>query len=326
MRIAVTGANGHVGVNLCKALLDLGHEVYALSHKNTQGLKDLPVILMKGDVLDPRSLSLLLNKIDIVYHLAARISISGDQDGMVRRINLEGTQNILNCALDNNVKRFIHFSSIHAFQQFPQNQLLDETRPLVDLKGFAYDISKASGERAVLEAVNKGLNAVILSPTAIIGPSDPQPSLIGNAVLQFYHRKIPSLVPGGYNWVDVRDVVTGAVSAISKGRTGEKYLLAGHWHSLTEFSGLIQHHSGKKTVKTILPFWLARVGLPFIHFYSTVTGSKPLYTSESLTILSEGNALISHAKAKEELGFTPRPFSDTIRDLLEWFGQQGYLN
>jgi len=325
MIIAVTGANGHVGVNLCKALLALGHEVRALTHTHAQALKDIPVTLVKGDVLDRASLMPLLAGADVVYHLAARISITGDPDGMVHRINTEGPKNMVDTALACNVKRFIHFSSIHAFNQQPQSEPLDETRPLVTHEGFAYDRSKATGERTVMEAVARGLNALVLSPTAIIGPADPEPSLIGMAVLDLYHKKIPSLVPGGYDWVDVRDVVKAAIAALDHGRIGQKYLISGHWHSLQEFSTLITKHAGVRTAQTVLPIWLARIGLPFITMYSYLTGTKPLYTSESLTIISEGNRQISHAKARAELGHDPRPLTNTIHDLLVWFKENGKL-
>ncbi|MCX6307097.1 MAG: NAD-dependent epimerase/dehydratase family protein [Bacteroidetes bacterium] len=325
MKIAVTGANGHVGVNLCKALLGQGHQVKALTHLHKQGLKNLPVTMIQGDLLDKNSLVPLLSEVDIVFHLAAKISITGDPDGMVARINTEGTMNMLAAAVECKVKRFIHFSSIHAFQQQPQHLALDETRPLVMHEGFAYDRSKAAGERAVMEAVRNGLDALVLSPTAIIGPSDPEPSLIGNAVIDIYNHKIPSLVPGGYDWVDVRDIVAAAITAMEKGRTGEKYLLAGHWHSLQEFSGLIRLHTGRKTVSTVLPMWIARVGLPFIDLYSKISGTKPLYTSESLTIISEGNRMISNAKARNELNFNPRPLTETIRDFLSWLKENGSI-
>ncbi|MCX6265854.1 MAG: NAD-dependent epimerase/dehydratase family protein [Bacteroidetes bacterium] len=326
MKIAVTGANGHVGINLCKSLLEQGHEVNALTHIHNQGLKHIPVRIVQGDILDRKSLLPLLHDVDIVFHLAAKISITGDPDGMVARINSEGTRNILAAAVECKVKQFIHFSSIHAFQQQPQNELLDESRPLVELDGFAYDRSKAAGERDVMEAVKNGLNAIVLSPTAIIGPLDPEPSLSGNAVIDIYNHKIPSLVPGGYDWVDVRDVVTAAISAIDKGRSGEKYILSGHWHSLQEFSGLIRTHSGRKTVNTVLPMWIARIGLPFITLYSKLSNTKPLYTSESLTIISESNQSISNNKARQELNFDPRPLSDTICDLLTWLKEDGQIN
>ena len=318
MKIAVTGANGHVGVNLCKSLTEQGHQVKAFTHHHSQGLQHLPVHIVHGDVLNKQSIAPLLDEVEVVFHLAARISITGDPDGMVQRINAEGTQNMVHAAAEFKVKRFIHFSSIHAFRQHPMDQPLDETRPLVDNEGFAYDRSKATGERTVMEAAKNGLDAFVLSPTAIIGPADPEPSLIGTAVVDIYNHKIPSLVPGGYDWVDVRDVVDAAISAIDKARTGEKYLLSGHWHSLQEFSRLIQEHSGRKTVNTVLPMWIARFGLPFITLYSQLSGTKPLYTSESLTIITEGNRMISNTKAREELNFNPRPLTATIEDFLDW--------
>ncbi len=318
MKIAVTGANGHVGVNLCKSLTEQGHQVKAFTHHHSQGLQHLPVHIIHGDVLNKQSIGPLLDEVEVVFHLAARISITGDPDGMVQRINAEGTRNMVLAAAEFKVKRFIHFSSIHAFRQHPMHEPLDETRPLVENEGFAYDRSKATGERTVMEAAKNGLDAIVLSPTAIIGPADPEPSLIGTAVVDIYNHKIPSLVPGGYDWVDIRDVVDAAISAIDKARTGEKYLLSGHWHSLEEFSRLIQEHSGRKTVNTVLPMWIARFGLPFITLYSRLSGTKPLYTSESLTIISEGNRMISNAKAREELNFNPRPLTETINDFLVW--------
>ncbi|MEI7982847.1 MAG: NAD-dependent epimerase/dehydratase family protein [Bacteroidota bacterium] len=326
MRIAVTGANGHVGLNLCKSLHEAGHQVNAFTHKNDSGIASIPVNHFKGDILNRQSMLPFLKDVDVVFHLAARISITGDHDGIVTRTNGEGTRNILKLATECGVKRFIHFSSIHAFQQQPRDMPLDESRPLVGLEGFAYDRSKATGERAVVEAASNGLDTVILSPTAIIGPVDPQPSLVGKAIIDLYNHKIPSLVPGGYDWVDVRDVVSAAISAIEKGRKGEKYLLSGHWHSLKEFSSLIEHHSKRKIVKTILPIWLARFGLPFISMYSKISKTEPLYTSESLTIITEGSRKISNAKAQAELDFNPRPLSDTISDMLVWLRENKNLN
>lgn len=319
MIIAVTGANGHVGVNLCKALLDAGHEVRALTHAHRSALATLPLTCIQGDVLDSSSLIPLVDGAEVVFHLAARISITGDRDGMVHRINKEGTVNMVETALKYKVRRFIHFSSIHAFQQHPVNEPLDETRPLVGGEGFAYDVSKAAAERFVMEATKRGLDAFVLSPTAIIGPADPEPSLIGQAVVDLYNNSIPSLIPGGYDWVDVRDIVSAAIMAIEKGRTGEKYLLSGHWHSLKELSALIGAQAGRSTVQLVVPLWLARVGLPFITLYSKAIGCKPLYTGESLTIISEGNRMISNEKARRELGFNPRPLAGTIADMLDWF-------
>jgi len=325
MKIAVTGANGHVGVNLCRTLYDQGHDVVALVHTKNDGIRKHPVKIVKGDLLNKDSLIPFLQDAEILFHLAARISITGDKDGMVARINHEGTMNLLEIAQRNGIKRMIHFSSIHAFSQHPLHEPLDETRPLVGKKGFAYDISKAAGEKAVMKAVGNGLDAVILAPTAIIGPSDHEPSLIGQAVIDMIKGKIPSLVPGGYDWVDVRDVVGAAITAMDKGRKGEKYLLSGHWRSLKEFSAAIKKVTGIKTVQTEIPMWVARLGLPFISGYSRMMQTKPLYTGESLTILTEGNRFISHQKAAKELNYAPRALESSLFDLVEWFRREHML-
>jgi dihydroflavonol-4-reductase len=326
MKIAVTGANGHVGYNLCKSLIDKGFTVKALAHKNTSAIAGLNLTLIKGDLLEKSTLMDLLDETEVVFHLAAKISITGDPSGSVYNSNAKGTMNMISAAKDRKVRRFIHFSSIHAFCQEPQGKTLDESRPLVGAEAFAYDRSKADGERAVMEAARNGLDAIVLSPTAIVGPADPEPSLTGKAVLQLLGHKIPALVPGGYNWIDVRDIVEASINAIEKGRKGEKYLLAGQWHSLKELSVLTGRNSGIKTVQTVLPFWSAKLGLPFITAFSRLTGTEPLYTSESLEIVAKGSRMISNVKARTELGLNPRPLNDTIRDLISWFKEIKYFN
>jgi dihydroflavonol-4-reductase len=325
MKIAVTGANGHVGINLCQQLQKGGETVRALIHENDFALKHIETETVKGDLLDIDSIRPFVEGVEVVFHLAAKISISGDLSGTVRRMNVEGTRNIIKAAKDAGVKRFIHFSSIHAINQEPLDQTLDETRELVNHQAFSYDQSKAEGERMVMEAAKNGLDAFVLSPTAIIGPMDYEPSLMGKAFLQLYHRQIPSLVPGGYNWVDVRDIVETAIFSIQKGKRGEKYLLSGKWHSLKDIAFMIGKVAGKKTVQTELPFWVAKAGLPFTTLYSQVMHSTPLYTSESLEIIRRANKFISNAKACAELGFNPRPVEETIRDTFEWFRDKNFL-
>ena len=326
MIIAITGANGHVGVNLCKALIDQGHEVRALVHKNSNGLDKLDLKLFKGDLLQKESLIPLVDGAEVMFHLAAKISITGDPDGSVRAINTEGTRLLIKLSQEFSVRRFIYFSSIHAFQQEPHDQVLDELRPLVGDDAFSYDRSKADAERIVIDAAKNGFDAFVLSPTAIVGPMDYEPSLMGKAFLQLYHHQIPALVPGGYNWVDVRDIVHAAVQSIEKGKKGQKYLLSGHWISLPEVARLIEKHTGKKIVHNVMPFWLAWIGLPFITLLSKLSGRVPLYTHESLKIIINGSKQISHEKAERELDFHPRSMDETVKDGMKWFALNGYLN
>ena len=325
MIVAVTGANGHVGINLCQQLLEKGVLVRALCHHHDFALKHLDTQIFQGDLLAPESLDSFLEGVDVVFHLAAKISITGDPHGTLRKLNVEGTRNIVTAAQKAKVKRFIHFSSIHAFRQNPLHKQLDEARELVGDQAFSYDRSKADGERIVMEEARKGFDAFVLSPTAIVGPMDYEPSLMGKAFLQLYHKQIPALVPGGYNWVDVRDIVSAAINSIEQGKRGEKYLLSGKWHSLREIAKLIEKITGKKTPQVEMPFWVATAGLPFITLYSRLTGAAPLYTQESLEIIKNANKLISNSKAVKELGFSPRPVEETIKDIFDWFGQNGFL-
>ncbi|HOW25752.1 MAG TPA: NAD-dependent epimerase/dehydratase family protein [Bacteroidales bacterium] len=319
MRIAITGASGHVGSTLVRELNHQKHSLKLLIHQDKKGLEGIDYIPLRGNILDSGAVHELCKDVDVVIHLAARIAISKEHRDLVYKTNVEGTRNVVHACLDNKVPRLVHFSSIHAFEPYPLNEELDESRALVTGKDGSYDQSKADGLRLVQEHVRtSGLNAVILSPTAIIGPHDYRLSFLGQALELIYKGSLPMLVPGGYDWVDVRDVVRAAVNAIEMGRKGENYLLPGSYMTLKELSLLVQEITPHKTPKVIVPTALARLGLPFISLYAWMRSKDPLYTHESLTILKECNPRISHQKASGELNYTPRPLKETLVDTYEW--------
>ena len=326
MKVAVTGASGHVGACLCRELIKRGIEVKVLLHNDDRGIKGLDLEIVKGDMLDKNVLDSLCRDADAVIHLAVKISIDNTEKEEVYRTNVDGTRLLLDCCIKNGVSRFIHFSSIHALSAEPLKEIMDENRPLINSKGTYYEITKAEGERLVIEAAESGLNAVILNPTAIIGPCDYKPSYLGQALIKIALNKLPMLVPGGYNWVDVRDVANAAIQAISKGRKGERYILSGNWHSLKELSEIIGKVSGNKTPRFVCPTTLAKIGLPFIKLYAKFKNEHPLYTSDSLDILNSSNKNISNNKAKSELGFNPRMLEDTITDTLSWYEKNSFYD
>lgn len=326
MNIAVTGASGHIGANLCRELLHQGHSVRVLVHRTDQGIKELPLEFVRGDLMEPSSLSLLVRDIDIVFHLAAVISIQVNKKEEIFEKNVGGTRNILKAAKKEGVKRFIHFSSIHALDSLPFDRTLDESRPLALKDRIEYSRSKAMAELAVWEAVKEGLDAVIINPTAVIGPFDYAPSLLGRALILIYQGKIPALIHGGYDWVDVRDVAEASVAAVEKGGKGERYLLSGYWKTLGELAELIYGISGRRYRKMTCSAGLAKVGLPFLKLYCRLNGSQPLYTRDSLRILQTGHKEISSAKAERFLRFNPRPIEETLRDTFEWFEAHGFMD
>lgn len=325
MTVAVTGATGHVGANLVRALIDKGISPCCLVHINCRAIDGLDVERVQGDVRDLDSLCRAFEGVDTVYHLAASISLSMTDWPEQEKINVRGTANVVEACLRNGVRRLVHFSSIHALVQEPLHIPVDESRPLVNSKRYPpYDRSKAAAEIEVRRGIEKGLNAVIVSPTAVFGPYDYQPSYFGEALITIAERKLPALVTGGFNWVDVRDVVTGAMAAAEQAPAGARYLLSGHWVSMCEIAAIIEEITGVSTGKPICPLWLAHIGAPFIGAISRLNGRRPLYTSVSLRAL-KSNRNISHELATRELGYQPRPFRETLVDTLQWFRENGQL-
>ncbi|MFO7613900.1 MAG: NAD-dependent epimerase/dehydratase family protein [Bacteroidales bacterium] len=325
MKIAVTGANGHVGANLCRALVAEGHQVKALVHVNRQSLNGLNIEYISGSLDDEEALRRLCHDVEIVFHLAAMISIDGKRKKLLR-VNVDGTTTLLKIIRENGIRRLIHFSSIHALSHFPLDEPMDETRPLVEKGPMWYEITKSQAEKLVLKAVSEGLDAVIINPTAIVGPNDFMPSLVGQVLIRLYNRTLPALVPGGYNWVDVRDVVSGAIAAMDKGRKGERYILGGKWFSVQDLALIVEKTTGRKITRFMIPQAVAKIGVPFIKAYAFMAGTEPLYTFESLRALREVNKMISNDKATRELGYSSRNFEETVRDTIQWFRDNGYIN
>ncbi len=324
MTAAVTGANGHIGNNLCRELLNRGYKVKALVRNDIKALKELDIEVVKGEITNKNSLSKLFKDVDYVFHLAAIITIDGKDRNLIEKVNVQGTRIVAELCSEYKIKRLIHFSSVHALNQYPLNKVLTEENTPADKKAYIYDRTKAEGERIILNACKNGLNAVILNPTSVTGINDFKPSYLGQAFIKIASGKLPALIPGGFDWVDVRDVVNAAISAIVNGRAGERYLLSGHWRSLEDLTTEINKYTDQKNPVKI-PSFIAKIGVPFIYAYSKFTGQEPLYTKESLDILKYSNKNVSHLKAEQELGYTVRPFSETIKNTVDWFKQNNKI-
>ena len=324
MRAVVTGAAGHVGANLVRELLEHGFRVRAAVYQDTRGVDGLDVEQVRVDVLEPDSLDEAFRAVDMVYHLAAVISVSGDPGMRMRRVNVEGTRNVVAACLQHKVKRLVHFSSIHAFSHRPEKQPIDENRGQAEPDALAYDLTKAAGERQVLKGVEHGLDAVIVNPTAILGPYDYKPSHMGQVLLDLHAGKFPALVDGGFDWVDVRDVVRGAFYAGKIGRRGERYLLSGKWAPFEELARIVGEVTGARVPGFVAPMWLARLGAPFAAAYNRARGKRPLYTGSSLRAL-RCHKWVSSSKAREAFGYKARPLQETVADTFAWFEGAGML-
>lgn len=325
MTVLVTGAAGHLGNNVVRQLLARGRKVRVLVHSESASFDGLDLEKSPGDILDRSSLDGAFEGVDVVYHFAAKVSILPKEGPSVTRTNTLGPKNVVDACLAHRVRRLVHASSVHALTPGGSNGVTDENcAPNRDPGAPAYDRSKAAGEGEVRAGIERGLDAVIVNPTAVIGPHDYRPHLAGRALIDMYLGKLPTSVEGGFNWVDARDVVAGALAAETRGRTGENYLLSGHWAPMPDLAAMMERATGRRGPRLVSPLWLARIGVPFIGAYAKLTGSQPLYTGPSLRALTEHREC-DNGKARTELGFAPRPLATTIAETFAFYERAGLL-
>ena len=325
MKIAIIGATGHIGINMTIALAKNNHKIKVIgrSPEKMKVINGLNTNAIKGNVLDPIILHKALSNVDAVINLAGKISINGDPDGSVMQTNVIGTRNVVTACLNNNIKKLIHFSSVHALKYSSRTPIVNEESPYADVHSFKYDQSKALGEKEVLNGIAQGLNATILCPTAVIGPHDYFCSRSGEMLVNLFTGKMPALVEGGFDWVDVRDIISATIYILENGAASPRYLLSGHWASFSQLANICQHISGIKFPKIILPIGVAMVGLPLIRLAQLFSKSPPLYTYESLMIIKNANKNYSSALAQKELNYGNRPLEDSIEHIYKWWKERG---
>ena len=303
-----------------RQLLSNGWRVKCLIHKDLTALSNLDIETVKGGLSDPKFLSENMEGSDAVFHSAAYVSVENIDIPLMHEINVVGTKNICQAAIDANIPKLIHFSSIHAFNQLPTNEPLDEERPLVSNKNAPpYDKTKAAAQRLVYDACDSGLDATILHPTGIIGPFDFKPSRMGKVLLDIMTRKMLININAGFNWVDVRDVSEAAINCITLGKQGQHYIIPGQWATFEQISTMISNQLHLRTNLVTLPFWSAYLALPFAFLFSKLTGNRPSFSRGSLHALAEQCQNIPGNLAKKEIGHSPRPLVETINDTITWF-------
>jgi dihydroflavonol-4-reductase len=321
--ILVTGATGHIGNALVRKLLSRGEKVRALIMKeeDTSSIRDLRLECVEGDVLDPASLQPALAGVDTVYHLAGIISIMPGKNPFVWKINVEGTRNVIEAARRAGIRRLLYTSSIHAVKRAPHGVVIDESLGFDPNNSYGeYDRSKAAASLEVQRAALEDLDAVIVCPTGVIGPYDFRGSEMGEVIRGAAEAHTMFYVEGAYDFVDVRDVADGMIAAAEHGRRGESYILGGDKISMRYMLETVRKVTGKDFNSIKIPFSLAKFAARFTPWYYRRTKTKPRFTPYSLEVL-QSNSDISHKKAEHELGFKPRPITETIADTVRWYSE-----
>ena len=329
----VTGANGFLGNNVVRKLVEPPYnEVRALvlPDDKTGSLKGLNCKIYRGDVTKKDTLNDIF-EIDgnaelYVIHCAAIVYIKSKYNPLVYEVNVNGTKNVIEKVLERNAK-LVYVSSVHAITEKPNRETITEIKDFEPNKVEGlYAKTKAEIAKYVLEMTDKrGLNACIVHPSGIIGPSDFGNSHLTQLVTDFANGRLTACVKGGYDFVDVRDVADGILNACNKGKKGECYILSNRYVEIKELLDIVSEASHMRKIKTVFPMWFAKATAPLSELYYSLLKQPPLYTRYSLYTLTS-NSNFSNEKAKNELGYINRDLRETITDTLKWLKEQGRIN
>ncbi len=330
MKFLVTGAAGHLGANLVRRLLDDGRDVRVLLREgsNNAAVDGLPVERVFGDLRDAASLERAVRGIHRVYHVAAKLStIEGKGDEQeIFDCNVLGTRNLLAAARAAGCGRVVvtgSFSAVGHREGVPS----DESVPFNPFdKAMPYEKSKAGVEHEVLKAVVEGQDVVIATSCAILGPADFKPSRMGRVLIDFANGKLRAYIPGGFEFVAARDIVSGHLLAMERGRTGQKYIFASQFVTLDELMGVFERVTGRRRPRLRLPPPLmAAIAEVTQVVQSALFPSSPQRLTPGAVRILRLHRHADTSKARTELGFVPTSIEDAVREQYEFFISQNLI-
>ena len=312
MAYIITGATGHIGNNLVKALLRQQEKVVILARKIDRSIEQLNVRYQIGNIFDKKFLESVITSDDIVLHLAGVIDIKNNQKEQTMRINYEGTKTITDVCIEKKVKRYVYFSSVDAIYKgnIPTMQKIVEPICMYPEKfQDNYSYSKALATQYVMNQRQNHSDVPIniLYPSAVIGANDFKPSSIGKVVQDIIQGKMQFGVKGGYNFVDVDDVVHATIVLCQKEIEGD-FILSGIDISVYELYEIVNRHLGRKKKTWKIPLWLVYLCIPFVPYLSRF-------------VLKTINEVHNYDNTKmiEQLSTTPTSFDQTIEKTIQFF-------
>ena len=328
MTVLVTGASGHLGANLVRRLLDEGTRVRVLARPEAgnAALAGLDVETVWGDLRDLDATRAAARGCPRVYHCAAKVSTGTGQVAEIHGCNVVGSRHLLRAALEAGVERVVVTGSFSAVGHVP-GRPSDETDAVNPFERMLpYQRSKVAVEHACLTAVANGLDVVIATSCAIVGPHDYKPSPMGRVLLDFARGRLRAYIPGGFEFVAARDIVEGHRLAMDKGRTGHKYIFSSGHTSVDELMAYYEEITGRPR-----PRW--RLSPPLMAALAEVTSfvttrlrpDAPLrFTPGAVRLLRLGRRADT-TKARTELGFTPTPLREAVREAYADFARRGLV-
>ena len=333
----LTGAAGFLGTNICMQLLEAGCKVRALVLPNDKSVKFIPkeVEVVLGDLTDAASLEPFFTIPEgctsAVIHCASMVTVNPNYSEKLMAVNVGGTRNIITKVLNHpECEKLVYVSSTGAIPEQPHGTLITEVSKFTpcDPKKVvgAYSQSKATATQMVLDAVQvMGLKACVVHPSGILGPNDHAIGETTNTLLQIIKGEMPMGMQGSFNLCDVRDLAAGTIAAVDKGRIGECYILANKTVTLKEMCDMLHAECNAKKIKFYLPLDLAEKIAAGLEKQAEKTGKMPLMTTFSVYNLARNNEF-DCTKAQTELGYTTRPYEETIHDEVQWMIAEGLID
>ena len=317
----VTGATGLVGYNVVVTLLKRNRKVRALVRSMEKGKRLLPseCELIQGDITDKNSIDNAMKGCSTVYHSAGFPEQWMKDPGIFQKVNVEGTRNMVDVALKQNIKRFIYTSTIDVFAA-EAGQEFDETNLDPLPKGTYYERSKQLADQLVAAAIQKGLPALFLHPSAVYGPGPSESPGTNDLILKLSQGKVPVLLPGGYPVVYASDVGEGHVLAEEKAAVGSRYILSEAYYDLPEMAKIILEELGmNKKVPPVMPLSIVKIISGLGEWWAGMASKPPLIPKGQLHFMQWKARPVS-AKAQAELNWSPTPLrkglSETISFLM----------
>lgn len=332
----VTGAAGFLGSHVCRQLIEQGCRVRALVLPNDKSVKYIPqdVEIVIGDLCDEASLEPFFTVPEgmqsAIIHCASMVTVDPAYSEKLMAVNVGGTRNIITKVLAHpECQKMVYVSSTGAIPELPMGQPIKEVskfEPCDPAKVVgAYSQSKAKATQMVLDAVAvMGLKACVVHPSGIMGPIDYAVGETTGTLIQIIKGEMPVGMQGSFNLCDVRDLATGCIAALEKGRIGECYILANEPVTLKEMCDMLHAECNCQQIKFYLPLNLADKIAAGMEKQAEKSGKKPLMTTFSVYNLARNN-VFDYSKAQRELGYTTRPYADTIHDEVLWLKEAGLI-
>ena len=329
----VTGANGFLGAHLVRELVARGHKVKAFVRtgadlRQLQGLPPESVRIAVGDARVVDRVYAAMNACDTVYHLAASVFSDERKKKQIVADAVEGTEATLEAARRAGLRRAVVTSTLFTLGVSERPEPIDETHAFNVDEPNAYAFGKREGEQKAFAAASSSLDVVVVNPGMIVGAGDYKPTGTGAMFLN-YLKTAPTwnvpILPGGLNFVDVRDVAIGHVLAMEKGRSGERYVLGGTDLTHREFYTLLCDLTGLaepgKDVSRSAANWVAL----FEELRARWSGKSPVFTRRLIDNYYGRYVFLNSDKAKRDLGYEPRPVREAFANSLRWYVENGYV-